>query len=334
MQSHNDAASRGLALSPAELGWDRKPQSLLFRLSYFLLCSARFKGYVATRSWHDMDDVTLDPEPYGELLPADCDAMVIRAFPIGDRNLPILASSTKVLRYAPFRTQRSFLDLTGAFEEYKQEYPRQGRPKLHQHLRRFARESEGTIDFRVYKTPDEIREFHRLAIEVSLRTYQEQLFHEGLDRTPKFGEQLIELAKVDAVRGYLLFLKGKPIAYSYCWAPPPSSTLIYQTTGYAPEFSKWSPGSMLLYLFIENLFTERRFLILDFGEGDHPYKRMFAPEAAECLCIYFFRKTARWRSVILLHRSFNGFTERVSRGFERLGWKEWIKRKIRTKSGQ
>src|SRR5690349_12941435 len=101
-------------------------------------------------------------------------------------------------------------------------------------------------------------EFHELATALAKHTYQEKLIHEGLASYAPHFEKIVALAEEDAVRGYLLFDRGKAIAYVFCQRY--SKSLLYKIVGYDPDFSKFSPGSVPLYLIIEKLTSE-----LDFG---------------------------------------------------------------------
>jgi CelD/BcsL family acetyltransferase involved in cellulose biosynthesis len=135
------------------------------------------------------------------------------------------------------------------------------------------------------------------------------------------------MACAGAFRGYILFHDQVPIAYVYCRAA--EDALIYQTVGYDPAFSRSSPGTVLLYKLIEDLFIERRFRLLDFFEGVADYKNLFATRTERCCRVYVFRRTARLTAMVLSHVAFNKLTNAPLRMIQRMGFKEKLKKIIR-----
>ena len=138
-------------------------------------------------------------------------------------------------------------------------------------------------------------EFHRLAFEVSEKTYQSRLLSSGLPGVDRFR------ARVDALRtrGYVLWHAGKPVAYLFC--PARDGNLLYEHVGYDPEYQRWSPGSVLQALALESLFAEGRFRTFDFTEGDGDHKRFFANRSVPCADLYYFRKSPRNVLIVGLH---------------------------------
>ena len=57
---------------------------------------------------------------------------------------------------------------------------------------------------REYRLPKQMADFHQLADGLSKRTYQERVLREGFINRAGSYEDLQELAKFDAVRGYVL----------------------------------------------------------------------------------------------------------------------------------
>jgi len=64
-------------------------------------------------------------------------------------------------------------DLSGSFDQYMVAFSGKTRSGLRRKLRKFAQISGGTIDWRQYRTPQELPIFFDLARTVSAKTYQE-----------------------------------------------------------------------------------------------------------------------------------------------------------------
>jgi CelD/BcsL family acetyltransferase involved in cellulose biosynthesis len=141
---------------------------------------------------------------------------------------------------------------------------------------------------------------------------------------------LTELAGRDAVRGYLLFMQGRPISYLCC--PSQGEALLYEYVGYDPDFADHSPGVVLLHLALEQMFEERRFAMFDFTEGEGPQKELFANRSQLCADLYFFRRSARNLSALYLHHGLASLSRRITAMLDNLGIKERLKKLIRSKA--
>jgi len=80
--------------------------------------------------------------------------------------------------------------------------------------------------------------------------------------------------------------------------------LVYSHLGFDPKYADWSPGNVLLWLALEDLFAEDRFDYLDFTEGDNAQKLFFSTGQLPCYNKLFVRRG--WRNWMLLrgHRRF------------------------------
>ena len=221
--------------------------------------------------------------------------------------------ATLVSRHTDFavlvrqRYARRFADLSGDFDEYLARFSAKSRSTLRRKVRKFAKITGGHLDFRTYRTPEEIAEFHRLARQVSERTYQEKLLDYGLPAGAEFHADMMQAAARDQVRGWLLFADDKPVSYLY--APVDGDSLIYAYLGYDPDWSRQSPGTVLLMEVIREAFEEKRFRRFDFTEGDGRQKRLFATGSLDCADLLLLRRTVANR---LLLAALNGFDRCVA----------------------
>ena len=137
------------------------------------------------------------------------------------------------------RYVRYHIDLTIGRAAWEAHLSANTRQALRRKAKRLA--SGGTLDVRGYRTPAEIAEFHALARPLSALTYQERLLDAGL---PERADVLTLAASGDAVRAWLLFHEGAPIAYLCCGAD--GDTLRYDHVGHDPKFGDLSPGTVLM----------------------------------------------------------------------------------------
>lgn len=185
-----------------------------------------------------------------------------------------LSFDRKVIRYAAYRGKRYFIDLAnGSFDSYLERFSGKTRNTLRRKVRRFADHAGGPVDLRSYATPEEMIEFRRHAIAVSVLTYQRKIGW-AFPETEGFKDTLIGEAEKGRVRGFLLMHGDTPIAYAFCKID--ADVIIYALLGHDPAFGRFSPGTVLLFLILERLFAERRFRVFDFGGMAAEYKVFFA----------------------------------------------------------
>jgi CelD/BcsL family acetyltransferase involved in cellulose biosynthesis len=210
------------------------------------------------------------------------------------------------------RYTRWHTDLTAGHAAWSAQLSSNARASLRRKAKRLA--SGGGLDVRAYRTPAELAVFQTLARPLSAMTYQERLLDAGLPNTPAFQALSTLLAEQGAVRAWLLFHQGVPIAYLWCAAE--GDTLRYDYVGHDASFAHLSPGTVLHAEALRMLF-EDRFARFDFTEGDGQHKRQFATGGTPCADVLLLRPTLVNRGVSLALAAFDALVataKRVARG--------------------
>jgi len=88
---------------------------------------------------------------------------------------------------------------------------------------------------------------------------------------------LRDLARKGLLRGYLLLCGKVHVAFAVGFLF--RDTYHYAETGYSESFRQYSPGTVLLYLLIQDLIESAHIRRINFGIGDSPYKRHFGNRA-------------------------------------------------------
>ncbi|WP_245795355.1 GNAT family N-acetyltransferase [Thioalkalivibrio denitrificans] len=253
----------------------------------------------------------------------DC---LIRALPI-DAPLPRISRFQGRLRFVQRQYQRHYIDLTTTWDDYQARFSPKTLQGMRRKLRKFERESGGTIDWRTYRTPEEMETFYRLAREVSSRTYQERLLDAGLPTEETFRQRMIERAAEGRVHGYLLFLHDAPIAYLYC--PVDDGILEYAYLGYLQEHATLSPGTVLQWLVVEALYGEGGYRMFDFSAGEGAHKAMFGKDSLCCADVFLLQPTGANRLLVYAQAFVSTTSSFASRVLNRLQLKAHVKRLIR-----
>ena len=88
------------------------------------------------------------------------------------------------------------------------------------------------------------------------------------------------------------------IGYQY------EDVLQFEQTAYLPEFAVYSPGTVLYYLVMQDLYRHRRPRFVNHGTGVTPHKQLFSNRTSPDACLYLFRPTFRNRIRCFSHRLF------------------------------
>jgi hypothetical protein len=210
-----------------------------------------------------------------------------------------LSFDGNAIRYVSHRGRRYFVDLLpGTLEDYFAKFSAKTRNTLRRKMRHFAERSGGRVDFRIYRSPDEMIEFWRQALTVSLLSYQRKIGF-GLPETSEFSADLMDQAANGRVCGFLLMTHNKPVAYVYCRID--QDVVIYSYCGYDPDFAQFSPGTVLLFSIIEWLFQQKKFRIFDLGNDGWGYKTMFATGAVKYVKVIWFPRRVSYFVLVILH---------------------------------
>ena len=299
---------------------------LNFRISDVILFSVKLKLRVEqfTLSNLEEDANRYDPSKPGDL--SGVAGVLYQGAPI-QQLLPVFEKHGSLLCYAHKQYSHYYIDLRGSFDDYISKFSSKTRSTLKRKVAKFERESGGTLDWRRFKTPDEIRAFFPLARQVAVKTYQEKLFGGGLPDSPEFLERALELAGEARICAYILFSDGKPVSYLYC--PAQDGVLSYDYLGYDPDYARQSVGTVLQWLALQDIFESGHYELFDFTEGESSHKKLFATDHDLRANIFCVRNTPRYRLLMGSHYLFNRATEKLGELLDRYGLRQKLRRLLR-----
>lgn len=245
-------------------------------------------------------------------LPPQADGYFIRALPDAMR-AGLDAGGLRAFVRQSYPRHYARLDL--GFDAWFASLSGNARSTFKRKRRKLAEASGGTLDVRQYSRPGEVGEFFAHARAVSADTYQERLLDAGLpaDALP----EMRALAERGAMRGWLLFVDERPIAYLY--APAQGRTLLYAYLGYRAEFAQLSPGSVLQLEAMRMLLEEKAFAYFDFTEGDGQHKRQFATASLPSHDLLLVRDSLANRAALRSLGMFDSLVALTKRAVARLG---------------
>lgn len=217
-----------------------------------------------------------------------------------------------------------YVDLTIGLDAYLAALSSGSRSGIKRKIKKLAAASGGAIDCRCYRTPEEITTFHAAARAISARTYQEQLLGSGLPDDPAFVQAMLTCAAAGEVRGWLLHIGDRPVAYLYC--PIIGGNVRYEYVGHDPDYADMSPGSVLQMQALSDLFGEGGHRQFDFTEGEGQHKRQFATGGVACVDLLLLRPTFANRALVAALGGFDRMMAIGKRLVDRFGWQRAAKR--------
>ena len=203
--------------------------------------------------------------------PPEAQGVLFRSISISTR-LPRLSLCRFGIRYVPMQYDRQFADLSTTYDQYLDTFSAKSRSTLRRKVRHFEKASGGWIDYRCYKTREEVERFYGHAREISAQSYQEHLLDAGLPSDASFLTDALEAAESGNVRAYLIFFDEKPIAYLYC--PLRAGVVSYAYLGYRAEL-RAIPGNGSSLAGHERLVWRRNSPNLRLHRG----RRSFSPQS-------------------------------------------------------
>jgi CelD/BcsL family acetyltransferase involved in cellulose biosynthesis len=306
--------------------WERRLVPLVYGVSYRKLGAVMLPLACRVANPSESPLGSAEPPPTPGLPLPDTYGCLNWSQPICE-GFPILRWRGHTLVYAAQRYKRYFLDLNGGYETYLLKFSSKSRSTLKRKVRKFAELSGGSIDWRTYRTAEEIEEFLQLATPLSNRSYQERLFGAGLLTESGYRASVARLAQEDQVRAYLLFLNGEPVAYLFC--PANDSVLVYDKQGYDPKHAAHSPGTVLQVLALEALFKEGKFQVLDFTEGEGEHKEFFSTHSQLCADVFVLDRRFSTTALVILHASLLLVVQQVRSCLHRIGILGRVRRLLR-----
>lgn len=258
-------------------------------------------------------------------LAAAAEGLWVQGRAVGAFDLGV-SRSGQWLCYVPRIEKLHYVRVTGGFDTYLNRWNSKARYNLKRSVRKLLDRNPGGV-LEIAAAPDLMEGFLREAAAISQTTYQSRLLQSGLQYDEILVEQMRTLASRGEARGYLLRDQGRAIAFAWCSGS--GLRLTYDVVGYLEDAAPLSPGSVLLYLIIEDLFRLGRFQVFDFGVGDAPYKQMFATDMDEFADAYLFRPTWRSRLLVYGHWLLDRFSSAIGLLLEKAGLKARVRRLLR-----
>jgi len=246
----------------------------------------------------------------------DCDCVYIDSLPTDSflwNYLKKVGTERKnYLLYIPdgVRPYHSLL-LPPTFDEYLSNFKRKKRYNLERQVKMLRDYGDGKLDMIRVDSEDRIQDFLEGAVSISQNSWQQTRIGTRIDNSPQRHAKLADLAERGLLRSYLLICGEKPCAFILGYQF--RDVYHYVEIAYDQSFTKFSPGTVLLYLLIEDLIRHNAPQKVNFGVGHASYKQEFGNIHNEDASVLLLRKTIANRIRMISHSSFRSLIHAVKK---------------------
>lgn len=179
------------------------------------------------------------------------------------------------------------------------------------------------------RSESQVAAFLEAAAAVSSQSWQGRRIGQRVARNEKWQRHCEDLARLGALRCYLLQVKDQPAAFAIGtqW----NGRFILEEIGYDTAFAEFSPGTVLMLHMLEDMLQTDSPRVLDFGFGDGAYKQLFGNWQSQSgdLLLLSKRQRLRPRIAIALNRAGTQLERTVRTGLERSGLSRWARKLYR-----
>ena len=200
---------------------------------------------------------------------------------------------TAANRIVPFYLRDSVLknnlhwwsDLPASYDAFLKKINSKHRAQLRSKERKLAEYGGGTVQTKIFNTPEEAPLFSAIAEKIARTTYLRGL-GEGFSNSDEMRNRLDLAARKGWMRGYVLYAHEQPCAF---WLGTLYNDVFYlEYTGFDSTFKDFAAGQILFIKMIEHLCITGGIRGIDFGFGDAVYKQRYGDRNWEESDLYLF----------------------------------------------
>ena len=220
------------------------------------------------------------------------------------------ANSDNARLYFPY-TDRFLhsVELPDTFDEYKKKFNSKKRNFYKRRIRQLNECFDGDLSFDCIQEEDHVEDFVDKVESMLKHTWKDKYYNVS-DTIPDV-EALKHLAKKNMLRAYILSSNNE--AYAFVIGYVFRGVYHYSDLGYHEKVSKYSPGTVLLYLLIQDLIDKKDVVSVNFGIHDARYKREFGNKHIKDCSVLILKSTFANKVKMKLHSTLLFLINRIKK---------------------
>jgi hypothetical protein len=182
---------------------------------------------------------------------------------------------------------RLLLRFSGTFKEYMSKFSSKHRKNLNREIKKLKEGEFGELRFARYEHPEQVTPFLKEAVALSRKTYQWVLHQRGLYDPDLLEHRLPLMAERHWMRCYILFCGETARAFLLGYQQ--RGRFLFYEIGFDPALAKYSVGTVMQLLAVEDLFNYNRPEVMDLGDYGG-YKQVLSTESYLQGKMFLFRR--------------------------------------------
>lgn len=203
------------------------------------------------------------------------------------------------------------IKMAQSFDDYMLKFKAKKRYNYKRQLKIFKEKSEDNLQFIRVESREDIKSFLEDAEKISLKSWQNNRIGQRIDSTRDSISKISDLADRKILRSYLVKSLNHPVAFIIGYQF--QGVFHYVEIAYDKEYSKYSPGTVALYMLIEDLHSYNSPQFINFGIGDAQYKKEFGNINSEDASILIMRRSIGHLALRLIHSLFKSLIKFIKK---------------------
>jgi hypothetical protein len=201
--------------------------------------------------------------------------------------------------------------LPDSHEDYLKAMKRKVRYNIKRNVKQFSEAFEGNIQLKVYEHENNVEELLEKVNIIFKKSWQSNVmgYYQRNSQTQIDNKKF--QARNNWLKSYILECNHIPVAFVI--GSQLNGYYDYEETGFDPEYASFSPGSVMTYLLIEDLFNRNKPDILTFGFGENVYKKIFGNHFFTAYNIVSCHKSSKVNLLLTIQNYLNKTYSLISR---------------------
>lgn len=212
--------------------------------------------------------------------------------------------------------------LAGSYDDWFMSLSGKERNVFRSKHKKLAAREDAPVSFRKYTRPEDVEEFLEALETVYWHSWQGKTYGKRPRKTGHAIERLREAASRGWLRSYALYVGDQPVSFELGFQY--KGVFEGTETGYDLDYSRLSPGAILIHLVIKDLYEVDPPQVLDWGFGAADYKQRLSNVEIPAYS-YFLVKP----SPILLYIDLQRLLNTVYQGLHSLSVRLGLERRMR-----
>ena len=223
-----------------------------------------------------------------------------------------------------------YLEFPPSWDDYLASMSKKTRYNLKRAVKIFSATFDSRIRLERYSTADEVIAFLDAKNDIFADTWPAKTLPDFAGRETWERQENTAMAQAGCFKSYVLYGAEEPIAYLRGYQY--KNFYYFEEIGYKQRWAGISPGTVLNYLFLEELMSSSDAPAkLSFGYGENHYKKIFGNSEIEANQAYLYRFDSRIRYLLALRRFLDAVYHLLKNLLTRLGIDAYVRRLLKGK---